>query len=128
MPPPSRRTRPRLDQGIVSFEFQPSIGILARDMTTLSGNISTFRKPLEKAITSVMIPSFRQNFNAGGRPTWVPMAEATMVIRQDQGFGGAGNLLVRSGDLRRVMAQKSIWSVTDESATILDLQVVWVPE
>jgi phage gpG-like protein len=120
------RTLPRLDEGIVSFEFQPSIGILARDIDRLAGNLSSFRKPLEKAITAVMIPSFRKNFDDGGRPAWVPMSEATQIIRQNQGYGGAGNLLIKSGTLRMTMGQKSIWTITDESASIRDLpSSVW---
>lgn len=111
----------RLDEGIVSFAFSPSIGILARDIDRLGLDIKSFKKPLEKAIGAVMIPSFRQNFDAGGRPPWAPMAEATQTIRQDLGFGGAGDLLVRTGELRRSMGYKSIWTVTDTSASIQDL-------
>lgn len=111
----------RLDEGIVSFAFSPSIGIMARDIDKLGLEIRSFKKPLEKAIGAVMIPSFRRNFDAGGRPSWPPMAEATQTIRQEQGFGGAGDLLVRTGQLRMNMGYKSIWTVTDTSASIQDL-------
>jgi phage gpG-like protein len=109
----------RLDQGIVSFEFQPSIGILARDIDKLGADISSFEEPLRRAIREVMVPSFKKNFQMEGRPSWVPMSEATRIIRGNKGQGG--KLLHRSGALERVVTQESLWSIGPNSATIRDL-------
>lgn len=109
----------RLDQGIVSFEFSPSIGILARDIDTLGVEISSYEEPLKRAIRQVMVPSFRRNFQAQGRPSWVPMSEATRIIRGRKGQGD--RLLNRTGALQRAVTQESLWSVGPTSATIRDL-------
>lgn len=114
----------RLDEGIVSFEFSPSIGILARDIDKLGIDIRSFREPLTRAIKEVMIPSIKKNFDAEGRPSWEPLSEATMNIRGDQGSGG--KILDRSGRLKRRMQQQTRWTITEESASIQDLpQDIW---
>lgn len=117
--PSSRLSGLRLDQGIASFEFKPSIGILARDIDRLGIDIRSFRDPLMRAIKTVMIPSFRQNFDSEGRPSWEPMAEATEMLRERDGVSGP--LLNRTGKLKRVVQQQNIWTVTRESASIQDL-------
>lgn len=109
----------RLDEGIVSFSFSPSIGILARDVDKLGIDIRSFREPLTRAIKEVMIPSIRKNFDSEGRPSWEPLAEATINIRDDQGSGGS--ILNRSGRLRRRMLQQTRWTITQEAASIQDL-------
>lgn len=122
--PKARLSGLRLDEGITAFEFKPSIGILARDIDKLGIDIRSFREPLMRAIKTVMIPSFRQNFDVEGRPSWEPMAEATEMLREREGTSGP--LLNRSGKLKRVAQQQNIWTVTRESASIRDLpQKVW---
>lgn len=108
----------RLDSGIISFDFQPSIGILARDVDKLGMDISSFREPLQKSIREVMIPSFHKNFEAEGRPGWVPMSEATKLIRTRLGGGTTGKLLHKTGALQHAVEQESLWSVTDVFAAV----------
>lgn len=108
----------RLDSGIVSFEFQPSIGILARDVDKLGMDINSFKEPLQKAIKEVMIPSFHKNFQAEGRPSWVPMSDATRLVRERLGGGSSGRLLHLTGALQRAVEQESLWSVTDVFAAV----------
>jgi phage gpG-like protein len=108
----------RLDSGILSFDFQPSIGILARDVDKLGMDISSFKEPLRKAIKDVMIPSFHKNFSAEGRPSWVPMSEATKVIRERLGGGTVGRLLHKTGALQRAVEQESLWAITDVFAAV----------
>lgn len=122
--PKSRLSGLRLDEGITAFEFKPSLGILARDIDKLGIDIRSFKEPLMRAIKTVMIPSFRQNFEAEGRPSWEPMAEATEMLREREGTSGP--LLTRSGKLKRVAQQQNIWTVTTVSASIQDLPArVW---
>jgi phage gpG-like protein len=122
--PKARLSGLRLDEGITAFEFKPSLGILARDIDKLGIDIRSFKEPLMRAIKTVMIPSFRKNFEEEGRPSWEPMAEATTMLREREGTSGP--LLNRSGKLKRVAQQQNIWTVTQESASIRDLpQKVW---
>lgn len=108
----------RLDSGIVSFEFQPSIGILARDIELLGMSLTSFKEPLQRAIKEVMIPSFQKNFEAEGRPGWVPMSEATRVIRAKFTGGSSSRLLHKTGALQRAVTQENLWSVTDVFAAV----------
>jgi len=114
----------RVDFGL-KFEFRPSIGIMAKNVDKLGLDIRSFREPLSRSIKEVLIPSFRKNFDVGGRPKWQPLAEATIERRQEEGFA-AGPTLVRTGKLRRTMGQFNIWTVDREKAALLDLpDSVW---
>jgi phage gpG-like protein len=112
----------RFDQDIVGgidmgWTLTPSLGLVAKDIAKLGLDIRSFKVPLEKSIKEVMIPSFRKNFLAGGRPErWKPLADYTMLVR-----GNSGPILVRSGRLRKVSTQFKIWTVGRESATIKSL-------
>jgi phage gpG-like protein len=108
----------RLDSGIVSFEFQPSIGILARDVDKLGMEISSFKEPLQQSIREVMIPSFQKNFEAEGRPSWTPMSESTKLIRARMNSGSGTKLLHKTGALEHAVTQESLWSVTDVFAAV----------
>jgi phage gpG-like protein len=108
----------RLDSGIISFEFKPSVGILARDIDLLGMRLSTFREPLQRSIVEVMIPSIRKNFEAEGRPGWTPMAESTRLIRARLGDRGSSRLLHRTGALEAAATSESLWSVTDVFAAV----------
>lgn len=129
MPPVAARGL-RVDQGVgvkLGWAFQPSIGILARDIDKLGLDIRSFREPLTRAIKQVMIPSIRKNFTQGGRPEpWEPLADYTQELRYAQGYSPVGPILVRSGSLMRNMGFLSMWTVTQNFATIKDLpQRIW---
>lgn len=98
------------------FDFKPAPAIIARDLNKFGMDITSFRTPLKAAIKKVMIPSFRMNFDRGGRPPWQPLSEVTVEIR-----GRSGPILVRSGKLKRVMQQENIWTVTSDHAVIENL-------
>jgi len=110
----------------VSMTFVPSIAITAARIDKLGMDIRSFREPLTRSVKRVMGPSFRKNFDAGGRPdSWEPLSDATLEVRQRLGRNGSG-ILVLTGALRRVMGQLNIWRITRTSALILDLpQSVW---
>lgn len=46
----------------------------------------------------IMQESFRKNFDAGGRPAWEPLSQATVEARERLGFNGDGPILVRTGN------------------------------
>lgn len=110
----------------VEMSFTPSLAITAARIDKLGMDIRSFREPLKRSIQKVMAPSFQKNFDAGGRPdAWEPWSEATLEIRERMGVSG-GNILVRSGSLRRAMGQLNIWRITKTTAIITDLPAnVW---
>lgn len=112
-------TSPRKDSGIVSFDFSPTIGILARDLDKMGVDIRSWRVPLMNAVRNVMIPSFQQNFESGGRPSWVPLSESTQIIRSREGTGDKP--LVRSGALKRNMGFMSMWDINKDYAILKQL-------
>lgn len=112
----SGRSGVRIDTGL-QFQFRPSIGLSARNIDKLGINIRSFREPLKRSIQQVIAPSFRKNFQVGGRPQrWRPLAEYTVEER-----GNSKPILVRSGMLMRTMQQFNIWTVDTQKAALLDL-------
>lgn len=105
------------------WSFQPSPGIVAKDIDRLGIDIRSFKEPLIKAIRLVMMPSIRKNFEMGGRPEpgWPPLAEYTVKVR-----GEAWPILVRSGALKKVATSFSIWTIGQTTASIRELpSKVW---
>jgi phage gpG-like protein len=113
------------DDQILSFVFQPTVGISARGIDRLGLDIRSFREPLKRAIQKVMIPSFQQNFDAEGRPErWADLSDVTLAIRDREGYGS--KILNRTGALRKVAGQLNIWTIGQETAVIRDLpDKVW---
>jgi phage gpG-like protein len=102
----------------MQFEFKPTIGISAREIDRLGLDIRSFREPLKRAVQQVMSPSFKENFERGGRPeAWEPLSDATLAIRDIAGIGG-DQPLVRTGLLRKTISQLNIWTITETTATI----------
>src|SRR3954454_23184877 len=117
-PQQSVRRGIRIDEGIMQFDFKPSMGISAREIDRLGLEIRSFREPLKRAVQLVMAPSFKENFQSGGRPeAWEPLSASTITMREFAGIGG-DQPLVRSGLLRRTISQLNIWTITDTTATI----------
>lgn len=105
----------------IDMHFEPSVGILARKVDKLSASIRSFREPLKRSVKEVMIPSIRKNFDAEGRPSWAPLADATVLKR-----GTAHPILNDSGALKATMGLLKIWHIDTEKAMITDLpQNVW---
>jgi phage gpG-like protein len=125
-PQQSVRRGLRMDEGIMQFDFQPSVGISARAIDRLGMDIRSFREPLKRAVQRVMAPSFQKNFDEEGRPDeWADLSDATLEIRERMGDRG-DQILNRSGALRRVAGQLNIWTITQETATVRDLpERVW---
>jgi phage gpG-like protein len=101
----------------IGFDFEPSIGIIAKALDKLGMDIRSFREPLTQSIRQVMMPSIRKNFDAGGRPeTWEELAPYTVMKR-----GSTGPILIRSGRLRKVASSFSIWHITTTAASVQSL-------
>lgn len=106
----------RFDKSIRGFEFKPSLGIVAKNIDKFRMDIRSFREPLKRSVQQVMIPSIRENFIVGGRPSWESLAPETIARR-----GSAQPILVRSGKLKRGVTTLAVWTITPTAATIKDL-------
>lgn len=107
------------------FDFSPAPVVLAADITRFARNLEDFRIPLGRSVRQVMSPSFVKNFDLGGRPPWEPLADFTIEMRREQGFG-SGPVLVRSGALKAAAGSPNIWSINEKAAIIQGLPAnVW---
>jgi phage gpG-like protein len=104
----------------IDMHFEPSVGLLARRLDKLGLDIRSFREPLEQAVRHVIIPSIRKNFDYEGRPKWTALSGATIERRMIEGYG-PGPILARSGNLRGVATQLSIWTIDREKALVTDI-------
>lgn len=100
----------------ISIDFSPSPFIVAAEFDKLGVNIKSFKEPLTRAIKTVMVPSFRENFDVEGRPAWDPLTDATIARRTYEGFD-AGPILERTGTLRKVASQMNIWKIDGRAGT-----------
>jgi phage gpG-like protein len=89
----------------MTYEWFPSPLIIQTAFAELSSNIRSFKEPIDRAIAEVVIPSIRENFAVGGRPRWAPLSTETIAKK------GHETVLIDSGKLARVAAQKNIWQV-----------------
>jgi phage gpG-like protein len=113
-------------QPILVLEFKPSLASVKRDLDALGVDIRSFNEPLKRSIQQVLIPSFRANFDAQGRPAWAPYADTTIEFHQMLGIDMSKSLLVKTGALKRAAQQLNLWTITKESATFTSLpQGVW---
>jgi phage gpG-like protein len=101
----------------IKWDVRPSMGVVAKDVQRLGLDIRSFREPLTAIVKTVLIPSIRKNFDAGGRPAWEPLAEATILARKYS----AWPILQRSGKLRKRATQLNIWDIGLTTATIRSL-------
>jgi phage gpG-like protein len=111
-------------QGLMSFEFKPSLALSARNFNTLDVDVRSFREPLKRSIQRVIAPSFAQNFISNGRPDgWQAYADDTveMKMQDPKNRYGPGDILRRSGLLFKTMQQYNIWTVSTTQAAILAL-------
>lgn len=101
----------------LKWEIRPSVGIVAKDIDRLAMDIKSFKQPLTSVVKMVMIPSIKKNFKVGGRPSWDPLAENTIIARNYS----AWPILVRTGRLQRRATEFGIWDIGQTSATIRSL-------
>jgi phage gpG-like protein len=105
---------------VPGISFEPTIGIAAGRIAKLGVDIRSFREPLTRAIKQVVIPSIQKNFDEGGRPeAWEPLSDFTLKRRDQEGYDNQP--LVKTGKLKKTMAQFNIWTVTPTMAVLADL-------
>jgi phage gpG-like protein len=111
-------------QGLLNFDFKPSLALSARNFDTLDVDIRSFREPLKRSIQKVIAPSFAKNFESNGRPNgWQAYADDTTQMKMDDPNNryGPTDILRRSGLLYKTMQQYNIWTVSTTQAAILSL-------
>lgn len=102
----------------IEAEWFPPLQILAEILDHVSGELQNFSEPLRSSINNVVAPSIARNFDAGGRPAWVPLSEATVKIR-----GSAGPILDRTGTLRASASSPGLWEFTQTDAYLPGLPI-----
>jgi phage gpG-like protein len=109
----------RFDRAITSFDFKPSLGIVAKRLESFAEELGDMREPLQKSVRDVMTISILENFMSGGRPKWEHLAPSTIAKRQKEGSGSM--ILVRSGSLADIASSEGVWSIGRQTATIRNL-------
>lgn len=109
----------RFDLSIMSFEFKPSLGIVAKRLQQFGEELQDLHEPLTRGIEDVMTISILENFMSGGRPAWDSLSPDTVRRREKESAGSL--ILVRTGSLAEVASSKGVWSIGKASATIRDL-------
>lgn len=93
------------------IDIYPSPVLFMEEQLALAIDIRSFREPLKRSIQAVLAPSFRHNFEVGGRPSWAPLAETTIVRKTNKGSKNPEKILVDTGKLARVAGQLNIWEI-----------------
>jgi phage gpG-like protein len=95
----------------LEIDFNPEPIILAAAFEKFGMDIRSFRVPLERSVRQVLAPSLAENFEAGGRPAWIPLSDITIKEKARKGFSNAGKILVRTGALARKAGQVNFWTI-----------------
>jgi phage gpG-like protein len=120
----------RFDRSIeAGWEISPSSGLLARDIERMGLALTDYKEPLTRSIMTVMIPSFRKNFEKEGRPDkWEKLAAYTLHRKGAAGISNGDRILHWTGALKRGVTQFSLWhfNSTNTGMTIQGLpQDIW---
>jgi phage gpG-like protein len=90
--------------------------MLARDLNRLAFGLHVgTRRLLERAVDEVVRPSIAANFEAGGRPPWDELAEATLERRERAGLGDRP--LIASGQGMAAALDRDRWAITRTEAS-----------
>jgi phage gpG-like protein len=106
---------------VISVDWDPSPAILAAGYFDFGISLRSYREPLKRSVQKVVAPSIKHNFEVGGRPAWLPLAEYTQEARAREGYGSARPILVRTGKLKRVAGQLNIWTIESDKAFVSQL-------
>jgi phage gpG-like protein len=98
------------------FFLASTANLLGRDLNRLAVGVHTgTRGLLERAVDEVVRPSIESNFQAGGRPEWEPLAEATLQRRERQGLGSRP--LAATGRGLDAVLSRQRWAISRTEAT-----------
>lgn len=100
----------------IDLDVMPPVGLIITSLEGFALDIRSYREPLKRAVQKVIAPSFQENFDMGGRPTWAPLAEITKEIKTRLGYELSP--LIRTRLLRTAAGQLNLWEIDTESASI----------
>lgn len=63
----------------------------------VAASVNDFSGPFEEIAKSVIAPSVEENFQQGGRPAWVPLADSTKISKSRRGYPSPSRILVATG-------------------------------
>lgn len=95
----------------IGDDLWPQVQASVDGIDRVAGSFRSFREPLKESVSAVIIPSIRQNFEAGGRPRWRSLSDNTAKQRQ-----ASGSILNRTGHLKSVATSEAIWRYTENEA------------
>ena len=76
----------------------------------VAANIRSFKPVLKEIGEKVVAPSIAENFKAGGRPKWAPLADSTK--RKKASRGQSSRILVATGAMERTAKSPSRYKVS----------------
>jgi phage gpG-like protein len=80
----------------------------------VAANVTNFKPALLAIGKTVISPSVRKNFEAGGRPQWLPLAPSTIERKARAGAPDPSKVLVHSGRMASAAADSSAYQVTKD--------------
>jgi len=92
---------------VFAVDWRPNLTVLASGYFLLAEDVTakSMREPLKRSIQQVAAPGFQQNFIAGGRPRWEPLADVTLAKKKNS------EILVESGRLKKKAGQLNLWTI-----------------
>lgn len=76
--------------------------------------IDNFKPVLEQIGSGVIAPSIKENFESGGRPPWLPLAESTIAKKSRQGAKDPTKILVHTGAMEQAATDPTNYQITNE--------------
>jgi phage gpG-like protein len=110
--------------GLIDVDIIPLPIILVGQFGELAAGVRSFHEPLKRSIQEVVIPSIKTNFDYNGRPPWAPLSGTTWAMRGETSIDSEGNqiinqegdILVRTGKLKRSAVALARWKITRDEA------------
>ena len=93
--------------------FTPSMFSIGSAFDRLAAEFKDMSEPLRDAVTEVMIPSIRKNFEAEGRPKWAPTGPEASAQH--------AAILYRSGQLYDAATSLDIWTIDSNVAAVTSM-------
>jgi len=95
-------------EGYIGFNYLmvPSLALNLWALEEWSTRLQDVHSLLEMITDDVMIPSVHENFLAGGRPSWDPLAPGTVAQKKNE------SILIETGNLLDVAISPYTWVIT----------------
>lgn len=96
-----------------------ALNLLQKDLQDMSRDLAganRLRQAWERVRDEVMIPSINENFDSGGRPSWEPLADGTLL----KDTGRMGGPLEVTGQMRRAATAKARFHIAKNEMTYGD--------